>query len=494
MPHVKGPKAGARIKLELWQKFIICVVFGWIVKATGYRRFRRAYVEVPRGNAKSTLSSGIGLNMVAEDGEGGSEVYSAATTRDQAKIVFQDAQQMARMCEGYRRRFGVTVGAHCISQVSSNSRFEPLSADAHTLDGLSIHCAIVDELHAHKTRKVYDVLETATAKRLQSLLWAITTAGFDRSGICYEVRTYLTKVLQKIINDDSFFGIIFTIDDEDDWMEPAAWVKANPNWGISVMPDVIAQLAHKAIQMPSAQNNFKTKHLNIWCNQNTIWMDMRKWQDCEDPKLNLASFDGEPCIIGLDLASKLDLLAKVRVFWKQIEGKPHYYVFGDYWTPEERVMQSPNSQYQGWVNAGLLHTCPGETNDYDIVEVDIEADGKRFDVIELAVDPWQTTQLVNRLGNQVTCVDVPQTPRYLSEPMKEMEAAVYDGRFHHNGDPILTWAVSNVVCHVDKNDNLFPTKERFENKIDPVTALLSALNRVMANGEVDPDARKPFFV
>jgi phage terminase large subunit-like protein len=194
LPHVKGPLAGQPILLEPWQVFILTTVFGW-VKPDGKRRFRRAYIEVPRGSGKSALSSAVALYMLAADGEGGAEVYSLATTRDQARIVFGDAQAMARRSAGFRTRFGVGVGAHNIHVLANGSKFEALSAEGSTLDGLNIHFGCIDELHAHKTRTVYDVVETGTGKRDNSLLWVITTAGSNRSGICYEVRTFVTRLL-----------------------------------------------------------------------------------------------------------------------------------------------------------------------------------------------------------------------------------------------------------------------------------------------------------
>ena len=250
LPHVKGPLAGEPIKLEPWQVFILTTVFGW-VKPDGKRRFRRSYIEVPRGNAKSTLSSAVGLYMLAADGEGGAEVYSLATTRDQARIVFGDAQTMARKSPGFRSRFGVGVGAHNIHVLSSGSKFEALSAEGSTLDGLNIHFGCVDELHAHKTRTVYDVVETGTGKRDNSLLWVITTAGANRAGICYESRTFVTKLLEGLFGDDSQFGIIYGLDDTDDWTTEEALIKANPNWGISVRSEVLLPLQAKAMQLPS---------------------------------------------------------------------------------------------------------------------------------------------------------------------------------------------------------------------------------------------------
>ncbi|NBS97501.1 MAG: terminase large subunit, partial [Betaproteobacteria bacterium] len=253
LPHVKGPLAGEAIQLEPWQVFILSTVFGW-VKPDGKRRFRRSYIEVPRGNAKSTLSSAVALYMLAADREGGAEVYSLATTRDQARIVFGDAQTMARRSAGFRSRFSVNVGAHNIHVLATGSKFEALSAEGSTLDGLNIHFGCIDELHAHKTRTVYDVVETGTGKRDNSLLWVITTAGSNRAGICFEARNFLTKVLDGQAQDESQFGIIYGLDDGDDWTSRDALIKANPNWGISVREEVLVPLQAKAMQLPSAVN------------------------------------------------------------------------------------------------------------------------------------------------------------------------------------------------------------------------------------------------
>jgi phage terminase large subunit-like protein len=487
MVHIKGPKAGERIQLELWEKFFLQSLFGWVHKKTGKRRFRRGYLEVGRGNAKSTLGAIIGLYMMVADAEGGAEVYSAATKRDQARIVFDVARHMVRKCPGYKESFGVQLNAHNISQASSASKFEPLSAEADTLDGLNIHLAIVDELHAHRTRDIYDVLETGTGKRDQSLLLSITTAGSNRAGICYEIRTYLTKILDRVgdFADESFFGIIYTIDDDDDWTDPETWKKANPNWGVSVMPEVVAQLAYKAMQMPAAQNNFKTKHLNVWVNADVAWMDMRAWDKCEDPALKVEQFAGEPCTVGIDMASKIDLTPMMRVFTRMLknakgEDEAHYYAFGRYYLPEDAIAESANSQYSGWVASGLLVPTPGNITDYDYLELDLKEWASTFQISEVAYDPFQATQFSTRMAAEgFTMVEMRPTVLNFSEPMKELEALVLSGRFHHDGDPVLAWAVSNVVCHLDKKDNIYPTKERPENKIDPVVALIMALARAI---------------
>jgi len=482
LPHVKGPLAGVTIKLEPWQIFILTTVFGW-VKSDGKRRFRRSYIEVPRGNAKSTLSSAVALYMLAADGEGGAEVYSLATTRDQARIVFGDAQTMARRSTGFRSRFSVEVGAHNMHVLASGSKFEALSAEGSTLDGLNIHFGCVDELHAHKTRTVYDVVETGTGKRDNSLLWVITTAGSNRAGICYEIRTFVNRLLEGLFEDDSQFGIIYGLDDADDWTSEAALIKANPNWGISVRPEVLLPLQAKAMQMPSATNNFKTKHLNEWVNADTAWMDMRAWDACADHDLSEQDFLGEPCHVGLDLASKVDIAAKAKVF--QRDGKFH--VFLNYYLPEAAVDDGRNSQYSGWVRRGLLTVTPGNVTDFDQIEAELVADASRFQIEEVPFDPFQATQLAaHMLAEGLPMVEMRPTVLNFSEPMKQLEALVLQQRLVHNGDPILAWMISNVVCHRDAKDNIYPRKEREENKIDGVVALIMALGRIMTSTDSHP--------
>jgi phage terminase large subunit-like protein len=483
LPHIKGPKAGELIILEPWQIFTLTTAFGW-VKPDGTRRFRRVYIEVPRGNGKSALSSGMGLYMLCADGEGGAEVYSFATTRDQAKIVFGDAQNMARRTPGLKAHFGVDVNAHNINVLRTASKFEALSAEGSTLDGLNTHFACVDELHAHKTRAVYDVVETSIGKRAQSMLWVITTAGSNRAGICYEVRSFVTKVLAGVAKDESQFGIVYGLDEGDDWTTEEALIKANPNWGISVMPEVLLPLQAKAMTMPSAANNFKTKHLNEWVNADTAWMDMRAWEACADPTLDAEQFTGEPAWVALDLASKVDIAAKVSLHMRELDGKQHFFCFGQYYLPRDTVERGENAQYQGWESMGLLTVTDGAVIDFGVIEEDLLADCSKFEVREVPYDPFQATQLSTRMAAQgVPMVEMRPTVLNFSEPMKQLEALVLQGRLHHNGDPVLTWMMSNVVAHMDAKDNIYPRKERPENKIDGVVALIMALGRALANNE-----------
>lgn len=483
LTHTKGELAGRAIHLEPWQCFLLTTLFGWKAKA-GNRRFRSAYVEVSRGNGKSTLLSGIGLFCLCADHEPGAEVYSFATTREQAKIVFGDAQTMARGNRALQEAYGLEVTAHALYVPATNSTFQAKSAEGSTLDGLNTHLAIIDELHAHKKRDVFDVVETSLGKRRNSLMVSITTAGVDRTGICYEQRTLVTKILSGSLQDESYFGIIYTLDPDDDWKSDEALAKANPNWGVSVRPEVIRALQAKAIATPSAENNFKTKHLDVWCNADVGWMDMKAWDACADESLDESDFDGEPCWLGLDLASTSDMTAKVKIFQRKIDGSSHYYLFGDYWLPRTAIERGVNSQYQGWEYLGYLHVCEGPVTDFAEIRDSILEDCGRYSVQSVAYDPFQAVQLSKELSDDgVLMVLCKQTVANLSDPMKQFQALVLDHRLHFNGDPVLTWMVSNVVCHVDVKENIYPRKDAPENKIDGVVAGIMALSRALLNDE-----------
>ncbi len=476
LTHTKGELAGQRVVLEPWQIFILTTVFGWRRRADGGRRFRRVYIEVPRGSGKSTLSSGVALYCLLADHEPGAEVYSFATTRDQAKIVFGDAKVMAEHNSALRERFGLQVLANALYVPSTNSTFQAKSAEGSTLDGLNTHLAVVDELHAHKTRAVYDVVETSLGKRRSSLLWCITTAGFDTSGICYEVRTMCTKVLSRLADDETQFAIIYTIDDGDDWSSMEALEKANPNWGVSVRPEVITSLLQKAKTLPSAINNFKTKHLDVWCSARSAWLDMRAWKRCETTGLELSDFEGQPCFIGLDIGSKSDLTVKTYLFPFEEDGKDKYALFCECWLPSKAIETSTNSQYSGWVRSGYIQETDGAMTDLNVIEESIREDLSRFDVQTVTYDPWQATQIATSLSDEgAPMLECRFTVQNVSDPMKTLEALVIDGRIVHDGNPVMAWMMGNVEARIDAKDNIFPRKERHENKIDGAVAAILAL-------------------
>jgi len=509
LPHIKGPLARAHelLRLEPWQIFIVTTGYGWLYKSgklKDKRRFRSIYLEVPRGNGKSALLSGLSLYALAADHEAGAEVYSAAVTRDQAKIVFGGAAKMAQKLPALRQSRGINVLTNAITQERTASTFKPLASDEDSLDGLNVHFVAIDELHAHKTRAVYDVVETGMGKRDQPMLVVITTAGSNRAGICYEVRGYILKLLDGVATDETAFGIIYTVDEGDDWTAEASWRKANPNWDVSVDPLHIARLATKAMQLPSAQPTFLTKHLDLWVNADVAWMDMRVWERCTDPEMKIEDFEGEYCQIGLDLASKVDIAAKMRLFEREIDGVTHYYFFGTYYLPSQAIEDGRNAQYHGWRELGLLTETEGDVIDFGRIEDDVTEDFEKFSGIEVAYDPWQALNMAQRFQAQgVEVVEYRNTVANFSAPMKEIEGLARQGRLHHNGDPILAWMISNVVCHVDAKDNIYPRKERPENKIDGVVAAIMALGRRITNdanlGSIyddpkmwgKPDAPKP---
>lgn len=509
--HVKGKWAGSRIDLHPSQAFGLACVFGWKRKADDLRRFRSVYEEVPRKNAKTTKLAGVGLYMLVADEEWGAEVYSAATTRDQAKIVFDIAQQMTRIDGEFRARFNVEPLTKALIVKETASKFTALSAEGSSLDGLNVSCALVDELHAHKTRLVHDVLDSGAGARAQPVIWKITTAGSNRAGICYDQRIYLTKILNAVlkrhggmghkvdgdaVDDETFWGVIYTIDDGDDPLDEATWRKANPLFGVSVDPDDMRRMAAMAKVQAAALNEFLTKRLNVWVNADTAWMNMLAWDACGDPELKESDFAGEECIAALDAAFKKDLFAKVKVFRRGAD----VYAFGRYYMPESLLQQRGWEQVAAWARAGYIRTTPGEVLDIEAVREDligtdacrrrgteehrlagdVAGDATLYDLKEVAFDPAQLTQFAGEMiESGIEMIELRPTWNNFSPAMKELEELVAGKRFHHNGDPVLAWAISNVVCHRLPNDNIVPRKETAEQKIDPAIALLMAIARLI---------------
>jgi phage terminase large subunit-like protein len=481
-PHIKGVWAQQRRKIDLegWQCFILCVVFGWMTTATQSRRFRVAYIEVPRKNAKSTLTSALGNYLVACDNEAGAYVVSAANTRDQAKLVFADAQHMAKRERGFLTKFGVEVLAHTIVQPATASKFEALSAEHSNLDGLNIHAALIDELHAHPTRGLWDVLETATGSRSQPLIWAITTAGLNRASVCYEQRAHVIEILDKLVEDESYFGIIYTIDDGDDPYCEDAWAKANPNYGVSIYPDSLRITAARAQSMPSQQNAYLTKHLNVWVNADTAWLPSGAWDKCGDADLEILDFEHEQCYLGLDLAFRSDI-ADLVAYFPPTRTRDYGACFAYHYLPEDTIARGENTHYQGWETQGRIISTPGNVTNFDYILDQIADFCARFEVVEIASDPYKNLPIVTglqKLGIRAPIVDMRQSPANMSPAMIELEGLVLAHKIRHDTDPVLAWMFANVKCH-RAGDLIQPRKESDEKKIDGVTALVMAISRAM---------------
>ena len=325
LPHTKGEWAFKRmpITLEPWQLFIVCSAFGWVQKGTKLRRFREVYTEIPRKNGKSAISAGVALYCFTCDNEFGAEVYSGATTEKQAWEVFRPAKLMCKRTPLLTEAFGIEVNAKNMNRPEDGARFEPLIGDPG--DGQSPHCAIVDEYHEHDTDSLYTTMLTGMGARRQPLMWAITTAGYNIEGPCYDKRREVIEMLNGTVPNDELFGVIYTVDEKDDWTDPNTLKKANPNMGVSVYSEFLISQQNRAKNNPRLASIFKTKHLNIWVSARSAFFNMLSWRACEDKTLTLEMFEGQSCYQSLDLARKIDMNSRVKLFTREIEGKRHYY-------------------------------------------------------------------------------------------------------------------------------------------------------------------------
>ena len=476
--HHKGEWAGQAFTLSPWQQFQLWVLFGWL-KEDGTRRFRVSYEEVARKNGKTTKAAGVGLYLFDADGEPGAEVYSAATKRDQAKICHDAAKSMIKASPHLRSRIGIFKNnIHCLN---TGSKFEPLGRDADNLDGLNIHGGLCDEVHAWKQRDLWDVIETATAARRQSLLYAITTAGFNRQSICWELHDYTIKVLTGVVDDDSWFGMIFTLDEEDDWENEELWVKANPNLGISVKIDDLRRKAVKAKKTPSALNAFLRLHMNQWTQAESRWLPPEAWRACSG-KVDAEALRGRTCYGGLDLSSTRDLSAFVMVFPPEMENEP-YQALCRFWIPEENMHERSRRDrvpYEAWHRAGLIQATPGNVIDYGFILESIDKDAQAFDLKEVAFDRWGATKIIQELEERgLTVVQFGQGFASMSPPTKELEKMVLAVEIAHGGHPVLTWMADNVVVRQDPAGNLKPDKAKSLEKIDGIVALIMGLDRAL---------------
>lgn len=477
--HSKGEFAKKPFVLQEWQAFVVGSVFGW-KRMDGTRRFRTAYDEEPRKNGKSTRLAGIGLYMTLADGEHGAEVYSAATKKDQAKIVWGEAKNMVLASPELRSR--TRVFAANMNVPALGAKFEPLGADSDSLDGLNISCAIVDELHAHKSRDLWDVLETATGARSQPLIYAITTAGRNKLSVCWELRDYACKVLEGIVQDDSFFAIIFTIDEGDDWTDPAVWPKANPGLNVSVKIDDLQRKVEKARHLPAAQNAFKRLHLNVWTEGAGSWLDIEAWDE-NGHEVDPDELVGRECYGGLDLSTTTDITAFVKVFPPVDDGEP-WKVLARFWVPAENITKRAKTDrvpYDVWRDQGFIEATPGNVVDYRAIEAGIVADAETFDLREVAYDRFNSSQLVTELLDEgVVMVPFGQGFVSMAAPTRELEKLVIACLLAHGGNPVLRWMASNVVVVEDPAGNMKPAKNKSSEKIDGIVALIMAIGRAIA--------------
>lgn len=478
LKHSKGEWAGQVFNLEPWQQFIIWVLFGWKNK-DGTRRFRIAYIEVGRKNGKSTYSAGIGLYLLVAEEEPGAEIYTVATKLKQARIIHSEAVRMVKSSPSLRKR--VAIFKDNLNIEATASKFEPLGKDSDTEDGLNTSGGLIDELHAHKNREMWDVMDTSTGARRQPLLGAITTAGFDRESICYEQHIYTENILEETIKDNTFFGIIYTIDEGDDWEDESNWIKANPNLGVSVKWDDLRRKAKKAKQLPTALNAFLRKHLDIWTESETRWILPEVWETCNF-SVDREGLRGRRCYAGLDLASTTDISALILVFPPETKGD-QYQILCRFWVPQENItLRSKRDRvpYETWTRQGFIEVTPGNVIDYSYIFAQIDEDAQNYDVKELAFDRWGATEIIQSLQDKgMEVVKFGQGFASMSPPSKELEKLILSKKISHGGNPVLGWMAANVIVTSDAAGNIKPDKKRSREKIDGITALVMGLDRAL---------------
>ena len=481
LPHTKGQWAqrGEALNYQPWQCFIEANIFGWVHKDTGLRRFRESYEEVARKNGKSIRLAARGLYMFAADGEFGAEVYSGAGNERQAWEVFRPAREMVRRTAELKNQFDIEVNAKNLVIMSNGSRFEPMIGKPG--DGASPSFYICDEYHEHPDSDQYETMVTGMAAREAPLASVITTAGSNLAGPCFEKRQDAIEVLEGTVTDESLFAIIYCADEDDEWDSEEALAKANPNLDISVSRDFLLTQMEKARRSASLQNAFKTKHLNMWVGASVSWMNMLAWQR-QKKDIRLDDYAGKRAWIGVDLASKKDLAAIAIL----IPDGDQYATFYDFFVPDA----VDNPKYRN-LSEWITFT-PGSATDYAFIEERLKELCSLLEVQEVSFDPWQAQYLMQRMTERgMPVTEFPHQVRTMSDPMKEVEAVVLDGRLWHN-NPAMDWQVAQVETKQDEKGNIYPGKGARKNdpncKIDGVVALIMAMGiylRTKDSGSLD---------
>lgn len=490
LPHVEGPLAGELLKLGDWQCFVQANVWGWVRKADGCRRFSRVEEWIPRGNGKSFFVSGNCTYATGATGEGGAQVASAATTREQAKIVLDVSRRQLELAPELAEKLGLEVSKHAIYQHATFSRYRALSSEAKTADGKNLYFVSCDELHAHPDRGLYDILLTGLGKRKEGTMYVISTAGDNHSGIGYERYSLAKKIAFGIVDDDQTFVAIWEADEDDPWDDERTWAKANPNLNVSVDINQLRQEAATAKTIASARSSFFTRRLNWWVGASQAFINLTHWDRCVDRSFSREALraDGVPLWVGLDLASKKDITCIAFVWRKMVEGEPHYWIAVDSYLPESAVDESGNASYRGWVADGFITVNDDDEIDYRVIMKKLQDAHAEYTIQQLAYDNYQPAAVVAQeakawLGDDLV-VEVRGHYLHMNGPMRELEAALAGGRIHLEPNPCLRWMASNLIGK-SRGDEVRPEKEHDANKIDGPVAILMALNRC-AGSEMAP--------
>ncbi|MDH5244825.1 MAG: terminase large subunit [Betaproteobacteria bacterium] len=475
--HFKGEWAGQPIRLEPWQQFVVGSVMGWVDRETGLRRFRNAFIELPRGQGKSTIAGGMLVLFAFFDGEGGAEAYSVATKRDQARISFQAGRQMLLRSKALKQH--VTIGKYNIHSEATESKMEGLGADADTLDGLRPHIVVVDEVHKIPSSDLIDVMESGMGTRRQPLLFEITTAGDDDQSVYGQHHLLSTRVLDQTVPLDQWFAFIAAADPEDDWTLAATWRKANPNFGVSVKPEFLRSEVEKACANPAEIAKVRRLYLGQKIQTVDSYYSVADWQACP-PLPDEAELRRAPCWIGLDLSSSIDVTAAVLV-WKvdggEIAVRPHFWLPADNLEERGRRDRVPYGLFrqQGW-----LETTEGNVIDRAVIRKRVAVLAKEWKARAVCYDPWHAQELVQALQDQdgVKVIPVRQMFDPISRHMKDFQATILQRRVRHDHNPLMGLMVGNVVPRYDDKSNVLPSKKKSRGRIDGVQATLNALTQL----------------
>ncbi len=478
LKHVKGEMAGQPFVLEPWEQAIVGNLFGWKRADGKTRRYREAFVFVPRKNGKTCLVAGLVLYVLFCDKEPGAEIYSAAADREQATLVFEQAKGMVLQSPALASRAKIYVKA--ITWEKVNGSYKAISAEANTKHGYNTHLAIIDELHAQPNRDLVDVLMTSTGARRQPLIIHITTSDYDRESICNEKYDYASKVRDGIFEDRSFLPVIYEASRDDDWTDPNVWARANPNLDVSISQEYLDRECRRAQESPTYENVFKRLHLNIRTEQDVRWLQMPKWDACAgevDPKV----LEGQICYAGVDLSSTTDVTALVLAFPGE-DGR--YALLPFFWVPGENAHKRERADkvpYVTWARQGLVTLTDGNVVDYDRIRTTFGELNTKYNIKQIAIDRWCATHLITQLqGDGFDVVPFGQGYASMSAPTKEFEKLVLGGQLSHGGNPVLRAMASNVTVEQDAAGNLKPSKAKSTERIDGIVASIMALGVSMA--------------
>lgn len=479
LTHVEGEWTGQPLILEKWQKEWLANVFGWKRTSDGFRRYREVYLEIPRKNGKTLLVAGLALYLLLADKEPNAKVASAAGDKEQAEFLYKAALGMVYQNEKLSKM--VIPLKKAIEVKNSLAEFKALSAESKTKHGGNLHGVLVDELHVQPNRNLVDVLRTSIAVRRQPLVIYITTAGHDRNSVCWTYHQKAKEVIKNPLYDETFYGVIFSADEDDDWTDPKVWEKANPNYGISVKESYMEAECRNALNDPTAENTFKQLNLNIWTEQEVRFIPMQKWREVNDMTFDENSLCDIPAYCGLDLSMTTDITAFVMCFPNREKTKMH--VLPHFWIPRVKMdekIRKDKVPYDVWEKQGFLSVCEGTRIDNRQIRKYIGKLNERFTIKEIAYDPRGAFQLAQELEeDKFTVIECSQTPSNLSYPNKELVAWVIDNCILHGGNPVLDWMAKNTVGIEDRKGDIMIHKAKSNQRVDGIVAMVMGLWRIL---------------